>query len=527
MTHSQRTIIFLTLLLLTFFAAPVFAESQHKDNTASMAVISGLDNLKSKISPATINISVEGRDYTLKLWSSRVTANQPQLQTRYFQGIVEGDAKSWVRLSLNNTGLSGHMKAFNELFKLKQSFNSQSRSLKLIPVNPSQLLREAGIDKTLIAPSVSTPSTRLSEPKQHSNALENSVTQTLRLSIVVDSRFNEYYNGKGLEEAIGVINDVDGLFQEQFGLAIKLETTQLLSANTDPFRNMDGSLEHILFEFRHYTLNNPKLSKGLGLVHLFSGAYDDKNIIGLSWINTLCRKDGYNVSISTPFSKQMLLAAHELGHNLGASHDDQNSCADDQNNIMWPKISRQTNGQFSSCSKKAIKPHVNASCNLDNIDLGTSIELTAVNEKIQKKTIRLSIKNNDNNRNAKQVTSNLTLPDSIIPDSIPKECSYFANTISCNHGPISSNSSDSIYIDLDISAAKEHIIYSALETEGFTDVTHYNNNASIDLLTAAVSHNLDENNTASSGSGAGAGMLDKLSLLFSLSIMVLRRKKQA
>ncbi len=512
----------------------LFSDCKAGAQTSEIVQISDLSLLKdSNEKPAGISVSAAGRDYQIILTPSSAVNHHPLKGGRYFQGKVAGDPDSWVRLSYDGNDLSGYLKAYGELLELQPHSNGANPTLKR-SASRHFLHDRMTADRILYPPPRSTSGMEQSLSNEdfaglqpRTNSATGKVSRVLRLSIVVDSRFDEFYEGKGLEKAQTIINAIDGLYQEQFGLALQLDSAHLLTADADPFRQMDGDIETILREFRRYTLNDSKLSDDQGVVHLFSGSYDSENIIGLSWINSVCRDDGYNVSVSTPFSRQMLLTAHEIGHNLGAVHDDDASCHVEYDKVMWPNISNRTDTDFSGCSKDSIIPRMSASCNLDNIDLGISLQLVSKQQKNKYRTVRVQVSNKDTDRAASEVVSVTSLPAKSIPSGIPKQCSYFADTLTCNHGEIAPASTSKVQLDLTLNDATPQIISSELEFQNFADISRLNNYASLDINSAQSvpdSSDDDDSQTLSPGSGGGIGGIALLSfLLISYSVRLSSR----
>ncbi|MCB1756936.1 MAG: hypothetical protein KDJ38_15545 [Gammaproteobacteria bacterium] len=523
----QATLRRLNLLFLMLLASL----SVHADETFVQLGELVTDPASGKL---TLSLSTEGRDYDLLLQASQVTANTSATGSRFYQGTVIGDEASWVRLGINDNGVSGYLKAFGELLELDQASSLSNRhSLRKIEADT---LTE-GTDRVLMPP-VDRQQTFAESYRSARQSLTvraageaGQVSRVIRIGIVVDSRFDAFNNGNGLDKAINIINAVDGVYQEQFGLAIRLESAIVLAPENDPFLDMSGSIEQVLRAFRSYSLERPELSEDMGLLHLFTGSRDDNNIIGLSWINSVCRKDGYNVSVSTPFAQQMLLAAHEMGHNLGAVHDDDASCEVEYDKVMWPNISSATSSEFSGCSKNAIMPKLSASCNLDNIDLGISLSVTQQSLKKKTRTVRVSVNNNDTLRSARAVVSVNRFSTDTIPLAIPSACSYFADTMTCDHGTIPANAKHEIDIELSVPEGGEQMITSEIETETFADLSVFNNSASMDInnptAVEAADNSTTQANAQSGGSGGGGGSAGILLFILLLSLSGVRNLRPA
>lgn len=532
MTLSQVVLkISFVLAMLMFgfsFSIPTSHAAERIESYISEADLNKLANPGD--GPVNISISTAGRDYDLVLTESSALNDFSTESRHFFGGKVIQDDFSWVRISYDNNKLSGHIKAWDELLEIEHTFSGNTARISLKSLSSIARTHAHHVhDETLNAPfSETTGTTDHALSHEIENLIRSSrakstalpVTRVLRLSIVIDSRFNETYGGKGLSKALSTINSVDGLFQEQFGLAIQLESTTLLTAENDPFLSFDGSIETVLREFRAYTLDNTEISKNAGVLHLFTGSYDANKIIGLSWINTVCRTDGYNVSVSSPFAQQMLLAAHEIGHNLGAVHDDSSSCEVEQNKVMWPNISDSTTSNFSDCSKQAILPKMSSSCNLDNIDMALEITKTSQSLSSNSHTIEIRALNTNPTKRASRVSSVTVLPDDVIPVSIPNRCNYFANTLTCNHGNIDGGSSDALTINVEAQEESLKGIEGELKLTDFADINRLNNYASFNSSDSSANNNSnsgnenpDAGNATDSGSGAGSTSVLVLSAL--------------
>ena len=78
---------------------------------------------------------------------------------------------------------------------------------------------------------------------------------------------------------------------------------------------------------------------------------------GLAYVGTLCNSR-YNTGFitfdqDTKLNTAILIFAHEVGHNVGASHDGDVGC-NSRNFIMASHVST-TDTTFSQCSKNAFK----------------------------------------------------------------------------------------------------------------------------------------------------------------------------
>lgn len=300
-----------------------------------------------------MTMSVKGQALTLLLQPSRVTHTLTVLDNHgdlksapasTFIGKIKGDQNSWVRLTKSLNSIDGVISRFGKRFRFQQTGNSQVRIQPLADNHNNEITLTSNITNTNIS------------------ALPP-VTRVVRMAVVIDSKYNTRHHGKGLEYALGLINSVDGIFREEFGIALQVETAiNITDKYTDPVDFGNVPVEQMLRGFRDYRMNTHLIGHNVSLVHLFTGNKPSDEPVGLAWIDTACRTDGYDVGLSTHYKHDILLAAHELAHNLGALHDTDTSCAASTDKVMWPYISSATTQQFSSCTVASVKQSLTRSC---------------------------------------------------------------------------------------------------------------------------------------------------------------------
>ncbi len=530
-TLKAQLLLLLNISVFIFTCSVASTSSANNDSHLQISDLSALQVYSSM--EHEIQLSIAGRDYSVKLLPSHTSDQIKNIEAKHYKGHVVGDSESWVRLSYLDNEITGYIKAYGELLEI-DTLGSHANAKQIARKVDSSNLEErtSGMDRVLIPPPrISSdpnplPSSILTNRELTSTS--RAVTRIMRLSIVIDSRFDEYYNGQGLEKAISTINAVDGLYQEQFGLAIQLNSAVLLRKTNDPFLEFDGNIEQLLRAFRDYSLDNKDFSEDQTAVHLFSGSSDLDNIIGLSWINTACRSDGYNASVSTPFSEQMLLAAHELAHNLGAVHDDAQSCVIEYNQVMWPNISSATASRFSNCSKAAVIPNLKASCNLDNIDIGISLELKR-NGAFARQTEILAVTahNAHSYRDAPDIHSATLIQNGMITSNLPDQCFRLADSIYCDHGTVPASDKNTVEFDISYSKTDTQIVKSEIDAPEINDISDTNNITALDLNSPNKTSGDDDSDPNSpstdASSGGSAGSVGLLITIFMLLVGFTRR----
>lgn len=176
------------------------------------------------------------------------------------------------------------------------------------------------------------------------------------LTISTDADF-EYYNihKENTNAHIAtVINAASALYEEQMGIRLEIGTQHAFTSSAgSPYTS--SSSETLLEQFLGYTEAN----QHLGVAHnhfLFSGKRWEGNVAGIAYVGVTCSYPdaayGATRSFSAPYDA--LVLAHELGHNLGADHDEATSPA----TIMYPALMSATQNKFSSTSKNQMNAHL-------------------------------------------------------------------------------------------------------------------------------------------------------------------------
>lgn len=264
----------------------------------------------------------------------------------YYQGQVLGVADSWVRLAWIDGRPEGVLRLGEQLL----------------------LIEYDRVFAQLLATDLSSDSRDVFDEilQQHVSAGSSyDAVKVLPLSIVLDTLYNEEHGARGLERALTIVNAVDGLYQEQLGLRLELRVARLLvDPDKDPMRSLSGDIDELLEVFRHYRLGDVALVRGQGAVHLFSGAALSDKRVGLAYIDTICRSDGYDVGVSRIVDRDVFTFAHELAHNIGAEHDLETQCGDN-GRMMNATLRSEMQYAFSPCSVKSLRQGMERSCVLD------------------------------------------------------------------------------------------------------------------------------------------------------------------
>ena len=336
-----------------------------------------------------VSVSVDGIDMDLILsaspmvratdWRNGLLQDQLPPQLGVYTGFVEGAPDSWVRAVLTEDSITGWVSAYGRQHVLHPGTlvgtlnyyrplkNQQSKSSGSAGQNLRQLPGDA-----LLPPAEDDPGAYL----RRAIVLETDL-RVVPISVVIDSQFDRFYSGAGLANALNNLNVADGLYR-QFGLSLSLQEAVIFDdEQTDPMNMGPTTLETLLRTFRDYRLMQQTLFADSALTYLFTGNPRTDPTLGLAWIDTACRADGYDVGVTTPSSFGDLLLSHELGHSLGAEHDSDTVCSTDSRQLMWPNISSRTRATFSECSEQQVLESRAKTCLINAIDLALLIHADA------------------------------------------------------------------------------------------------------------------------------------------------------
>lgn len=328
-------------------------------------------------------VAVSGRDYPLFLKKGPILLDSQLSDSQagasadgpleVMVGVVEGETDSWVRLVMHQNALSGIISVRGNRQPLMAaatdgSLGYYNRLLRSdIDGNPSSQHADAlhppppdnAIDSYLNSLRLSTDNIDKFKGVSH----------VARLGVVIDSQFDAYYGGRGFQKALSILNTTDGVFREEFGIALHIERVIVISNhNTDPMKMGRKTMEQMMRNFRRYRSESGVLGDDIGMATLFSGNKNSDLPLGLAWIGTACRTDGYDVSVVTPFSQAGLLSTHEIAHSLGAPHDIETSCGENRH-LMSRSISRKTKQSFSNCSRRWVASYLaESSCHVRAIN---------------------------------------------------------------------------------------------------------------------------------------------------------------
>lgn len=170
----------------------------------------------------------------------------------------------------------------------------------------------------------------------------------------------EYYLAHGSSASsanaaiLAVLNSVSGIYESELGITLNVTYQHSWTTSSDPYSATDPV--SLLNQFYQYWENNYSAVRNYDLAHLWTGRDLDGGVVGVAYLGTVCNSHRYGLSQFIGMSSYDIpLAAHEIGHNFGADHD---NCDSGQGYIMCPYLVQNSNS-FSAASKSDIGYYVN------------------------------------------------------------------------------------------------------------------------------------------------------------------------
>lgn len=241
-----------------------------------------------------------------------------------FRGTVRGMKGAEARFTIDEQRIEGVIITADERYYLEpgRNFADQSRASDYVFYKGSDVIEGAqGFCGATMDGKLKAEVGRLA-----AKASESLTTGNRQIELATEADF-EYFTFFGSSaaanaEILSIMNQVDGLYQSELGITFQIVYQHTWATSDDPYNSTVS--DNILTEFTNYW--NANINQPRDLAHLWTGKHMDGNIIGIAWMGTLCQYSAtyaYGVSMRLTSSVKAATTAHEIGHNLGASHPDQ------------------------------------------------------------------------------------------------------------------------------------------------------------------------------------------------------------
>lgn len=318
-------------------------------------------------SRGTFEMTLEPHDmrapgYRAESWGDKdVTVLEPG-PVRTYKGTVKGFPDAQARFTIDEHTVEGLIITPNELLFLEpaQRYSKTSAKTDFVFYAGSDVKESPGECGTTMAQVVARHSTSFSNQTSSKSPQPQAVYGPEReIGIAVEADF-EYFQTLGSEAAAtnritDIMNQVDGLiYSPQMGVRLTIVHMRIWSTASDPYTSPVAPATSIdavtaLNEFRtYYNVNAPAGAASRDIAHLFMGRDFTGSTIGIAYLPGLdCPFDavdglGYGISQHNT-GNPAALTAHEIGHNLGASHVTSANGGDCTTSIMNPSLNSSQN----------------------------------------------------------------------------------------------------------------------------------------------------------------------------------------
>lgn len=334
-----------------------------------------LAELERQVREGSLDVALQGRLYRLELEPNDLRAEEyrevlmsgsgpeevaPGPVTT-FRGAVAGEEESVVRLSSTSGLFSGYVRTGERWVFVDplREYVPNAPADRAVVYRERDVRPEAsglcGVSGRLHAAGDAGAGTPGFTTKGH--------TTLRRLQVATDADgqyFQDYGNPGTFNRIEGILNDVDGIYRRDLNLFISITYQQAwTNPSTDPYTSFDA--DTTLFEFRDWW-NANRTGTTRDTAHLFSGKNFNGGTVGIAWVGVICNNSSLSYGVSQDMSssfQRVQLTAHEIGHNLSASHDDQIGCSScgGFGPIMCSSLQPNGSNTFSSCSQNSIDSH--------------------------------------------------------------------------------------------------------------------------------------------------------------------------
>jgi len=148
----------------------------------------------------------------------------------------------------------------------------------------------------------------------------------LSISTFADPEWQARYGERSNAEILSIINIAEAIYDQQLNIRFLVQSQTLLQTPSP-----QNDIGYLLNEFRQY----PETQTTSNVKYLFTGKDVNGLTIGLAYIGTVCYAPNYAYGVVQSYGSYTgNIFAHEVGHNLNATHD-----TSQYNNIMFPSVS--------------------------------------------------------------------------------------------------------------------------------------------------------------------------------------------
>jgi Tol biopolymer transport system component len=333
------------------------------------------------IANATLELELEPNDLRAANYRAEesgeggdMRALDTAMPVRTFKGIVRGKEHSTARFTIDDTTIEGLIFIDGEKYfvEKKQKYAQSAapteflfyRESDVIETSPASCDASVGEKMKQVGEVVSSQDSGSSWEAQEA-AGTIPLDREIELATEADYEYVSALGGSesANDEILSILNLIEGVYQNELGISFSVVYQHTWATTDDPYRSAAPATA--LAEFKNYwNANFTNVSRDAA--HLWTGKNLDGDVIGSAEIGVVCLVPSRAYGLSQLLSETDIkvgITAHELGHNLGATHSDQDPAATNcGNTIMQSQVGYARS--FCPYSRQQIASYVssNASC---------------------------------------------------------------------------------------------------------------------------------------------------------------------
>ena len=301
---------------------------------------------------------------------TRELAPQP---VRTYKGSVDGVSRSDARFTIDETTVEGMIITPENRFFIEQARKYSAAA------GPNDYILYAATDVVPDA-TISCGATLKEQVALRNSQLPGispefiSPTRVIELATEADYDYVSALGGsaEANNEILGIMNQVQGIYESQLGLTFSIVFQHSWATSNDPY-TQTGNSSAMLNEFTDYW-NANFAGTARDTAHLWTNRQMDA--AGIAWLNVVCSQPSFSYGMSVRISQAVFkvsIPAHEIGHNLGATHSDGTPGCD--NTIMQAVATSSTTLTFCQRSLDEITNFVNLNNSCLAIANGSSSQI--------------------------------------------------------------------------------------------------------------------------------------------------------
>ena len=526
------------------------------------------------LSPTTghsrLDFQAAGRQWTLLLRpNARLAARGEDGTEAVFEGHVAGLAGSWVRVTRIDGQFTGLLNDGTELWVIEPAADvaALAGTGTGATTTGSAIYRLAD---TLIDPTLMSCATATSPlaPTMLRGDLAMAVMggelarmaeasgelfAALPISVVADAEFVQRFGTQAELQLRSRMNNAEGYYRQQLGLAFELREIRLLSNNPSQIEPTDAG--EMLEGFSDYLRLNSSLRRETSLSHLLTGrritgSDSDAETLGIAYVSggagtgVLCGTVQAGVRFGSQFGAALtavrrsptnaaldsLVIAHEVGHNFGAVHDGEEppcESAPDSGFIMAARLSTAAR-EFSGCSVQTMLPYAQRALeqgcllSIAAADLALDVPATSVQATIDSDFEVVANLRNLGSLGLTGVRLETSLPQGVSvvsADTGGSACTVADTLIECSVGTLEVGEASRITHSLRVTAAGSYPL--ALAASSNEDAGGSNSQSTV-TVSATAPPPVNPPSAQSSGGGGGIGLPGLL--LLAMALLLSRRR---